>query len=241
VVTPLLECDLLDYIQKNPLDRRLPFASDMAEGLHHLHNEAVSIVHGDLKASNILVSLTGDSPQAMISDFGVSQFGKNSGAGESQAFVGSAYWMAPEQLVDGENSSKETDIWSFGLTLYELLTGGKMPYSEYETIPQLIAAMMRGSAKLSGWSPPPPGRDSELVGPLMLECISWKPDQRPTAAELRGRLLKLYSKEGFNEVRSDNLKDVGADADKARKIRSRGKIDIDLKFALSWLEDLADI
>ena len=58
----------------------------------------------------------------MVADFGVSQIGKYSGEGESQVFVGSAYWMAPEQLADGEKSSKETDIWSFGLTLYEVAT-----------------------------------------------------------------------------------------------------------------------
>lgn len=57
----------------------------------------------------------------MIADFGVSQFGKYSGESESHAFVGSAYWMAPEQLADGKTSSKETDMWSFGLTLYEVV------------------------------------------------------------------------------------------------------------------------
>lgn len=113
-----------------------------------------------------------------------------------------------------------------------------MPYSDYETIPQLIAAMMRRSAKLSGWSPPPPGSDSALVGPWMLECLSWEPSQRPTVSQLYSRMLPVYRKEGFNEVRSTVVQQVAVDSIKAKKIRSQGNFSIDTALAFRELERL---
>jgi hypothetical protein len=113
-----------------------------------------------------------------------------------------------------------------------------MPFSDYETIPQLIAAMMRQTAKLSGWTPPPPGKDSEIVGPLMFKCISWEPSGRPTARELDDSLWRLYKQEDFNNARSGVIKDSMADVKKAGKIRSEAKIDIDIALALEALEVL---
>ena len=174
-------------------------------------------------------------------------------------FVGSAYWMAPEQLVDGEKPSKKTDIWSFGTTLYEvmpfasilvplcffkfrralatkLLTGGNMPYSSYETIPQLIAAMMRRSAQIG---PVPPSKDWKKLKLEMAECLSWEPSERPTIARLY--MCLCYSQDLLtteNRELSMTAKEREVEFYQSRKIRSRAKLDIDIDSAIRGLEDM---
>ena len=113
-----------------------------------------------------------------------------------------------------------------------------MPYSNYETIPQLIAAMMRRSALL--WPPVPRSRDSKPLEPLMLECLSWEPSKRPTMTQLHYRLFHLHGHEGFDGTRdlSKTHKELEVDFYKSKKIRSRAKIDIDTHLAIRALEHM---
>lgn len=104
------------------LERILELALMVAGGLEHAH--AHGIVHRDLKPGNVLVERR--SGIAKIADFGIAQL--QSGAELSQLTsshmaMGTLNYMAPEQKVDAKSVDHRADIYSFGVILYEMLTG----------------------------------------------------------------------------------------------------------------------
>jgi serine/threonine protein kinase len=82
----------------------LPILRDVSQGVRFLHSAVPQVIHGDLKAQNILV----DSRfRAKVADFGLSQK-KNLGG------TGTPFWMAPELLRQESTNTAETDVYSFG-------------------------------------------------------------------------------------------------------------------------------
>ncbi|KAG8091725.1 hypothetical protein GUJ93_ZPchr0012g19061 [Zizania palustris] len=99
---------------------RLRVALDTARGLKYLHEESeIKIIFRDLKPSNILID---ENWNAKLSDFGLARLGPQDGSHVSTAVVGTIGYAAPEYIHTGRLSSKN-DIWSYGVVLYELLTG----------------------------------------------------------------------------------------------------------------------
>ncbi|KDQ51910.1 hypothetical protein JAAARDRAFT_184749, partial [Jaapia argillacea MUCL 33604] len=109
----------LDYIENHPDANRLKILYEALLGLSYLH--AHSVIHGDLKAMNILIDEHG---AACLSDFGLSHVRKHSistaGPTSSRTPQGTLRWMAPEQMSRGI-TNKMSDVYSFGMTMYELL------------------------------------------------------------------------------------------------------------------------
>ncbi|KAJ4774145.1 Protein kinase superfamily protein [Rhynchospora pubera] len=101
---------------------RLRIALDAARGLKYLHEEGeVKIIFRDLKPSNIL--LDGEW-NAKLSDFGLARLGPQEESHVSTAVVGTLGYAAPEYLHTGRLATK-SDVWSYGVVLYELITGRK--------------------------------------------------------------------------------------------------------------------
>ncbi|VAH03868.1 unnamed protein product [Triticum turgidum subsp. durum] len=99
---------------------RLRVALDTARGLKYLHEDSeFKIIFRDLKPSNILLD---ENWNAKLSDFGLARLGPQEGSHVSTAVVGTIGYAAPEYIHTGRLSSKN-DIWSYGVVLYELLTG----------------------------------------------------------------------------------------------------------------------
>ncbi|HEY6191759.1 MAG TPA: serine/threonine-protein kinase, partial [Bacteroidota bacterium] len=97
------------------------YAAQVAAGLSKAH--ANGIVHRDIKADNIMVSSDG---VVKIMDFGLAKLAGATSLTKTGSTVGTIAYLSPEQLR-GEEATGQADIWSFGIVLYELLTG-RLPF-----------------------------------------------------------------------------------------------------------------
>ncbi len=120
--------DLKKIVDEGPLsiDRALDIAVQIAEGLQAAHEKGV--VHRDIKTVNIMVS---DRGHAKILDFGLAKLLRAGASPSDRAISGTACYMSPEQ-TRGKEVDQRTDIWSFGVVLFEMLAG-RLPFrGDYE-------------------------------------------------------------------------------------------------------------
>ena len=96
-------------------------AGDIARGMMHIHS--MQIVHGDLKAHNILITET-NGATAKVADFGLSIKMDTEQTHVSGVHAGTLTHMAPEILMSG-HISKAADVYAFGILMYETLTAQK--------------------------------------------------------------------------------------------------------------------
>lgn len=125
---------LMDYVQGTTLRREIfeskgPFThkrvleimQPVCAALHYAHESG--FVHCDVKPANIMLDRKGN---VLVSDFGIARMSESSTS--TLVGVGTPAYMAPEQ-VRGEPPTPQTDIYSLGIILYELMTGGERPFT----------------------------------------------------------------------------------------------------------------
>ena len=107
--------------------------TDIVNGMIHLHS--YDILHSDLKATNVLMHLDKNTGvrTVKVADFGLSDTLDNNKSHISQAFHGTMTHMAPEVLMDGRHSMA-SDVYAFGITMWELYTGAK----PYASVPRVV-------------------------------------------------------------------------------------------------------
>ena len=100
---------------------------DVSSGLAYLHALQPPIVHQDIKPGNVLID---ENQNYSITDFGISaKSGKGGSNFEDEERSGTLAYMAPERYHEGSEPSPASDIWAFGATLYEIITGN-VPFGE---------------------------------------------------------------------------------------------------------------
>ncbi len=162
-----------------PLPLLLDYAAQALAGLAYAHSRGV--VHRDLKPANIMVTPTN---LVKLLDFGIATTGGATGLTMAGSLIGSPTHMSPEQ-ARGERATPQSDIYSFGITLYELIAGE--PPLKSESIHGLLTAHI--------YQVPRPLRDLRADVPASLSDIIARalekdPAQRfATAADLLAALL----------------------------------------------------
>ncbi|KAH8928853.1 kinase-like protein [Atractiella rhizophila] len=112
--------DLYDYIRNvnaPSLEKVLSIMLDIARGLEYLHTNTPSIIHRDLKSSNVLITAKG---VGKINDFGLARV-KNSTRSMVKSLVGTVNWQAPELWVPHPRYNEKVDVYSAGLVFWEML------------------------------------------------------------------------------------------------------------------------
>lgn len=112
--------------------------------LAYLHRQ--HIIHRDVKAANVLLTQTN---RILLCDFGVAA--PLQANHKRSTFIGTPYWMAPEVISNGKLYDTKADIWSLGITLYEMVTGNP-PYANLELKAAMKKIERSQPAKLDGTS-----------------------------------------------------------------------------------------
>jgi serine/threonine protein kinase/TolA-binding protein len=171
-------CSLDELIRerKLPIYQVVSIAIQIAKGLEHAHGKGV--VHRDIKPSNILIS--SDSGTVKVTDFGIAKLAEEQFSDRmltrEQVAMGTADYMSPEQRRDSRHTDARTDIFSYGVLLYEVLTG-HIPIGRFKEPDELRDDV-------------PP-----LLNQIILRCLQQdREDRYPSFTEVIADLNRLTQK-----------------------------------------------
>ena len=160
----------------NPTQRSI-IAVDVANGLVYLHSQG--IIHRDMKTLNVLLD---KNLRAKICDFGMVKT-RSSSSQPMTGLIGTAHWMAPEVLMSKPIYDEKVDVYSFGIILWELLTG-QVPYGNMSTAKIAISVVEKGLRPEIPENTPPGVRE------LITMCWDTDPNKRPSMDFVLSELLK---------------------------------------------------
>lgn len=164
---------------------------EITDALSYLHNQDPPVLHRDIKPDNLLIA---DDKSYLLSDFGISRrvrhtIAKNTGKA-SQDSMSIAY-SAPERFSRNPQTTPASDIFSFGVMLYQVCAG-QLPWDENGGV-----ALLRGAQ-----IPDIPPIYSRKLNQIICQCMDIDPLLRPTASQLKewakGFLTENYWKVGIN-------------------------------------------
>ena len=170
--------DVLRNGQDLPWQTRYQIAADSAQGLSDLHE--CKILHRDLKSLNILLR----NGRAKLADFGLAKVKHETGSQSSVTAKGTVLWMAPELFDDEPKMTTASDIYSFGMVLWELVTR-QLPYAKASN-PMVAARWIEKGKKeeIPGDCPP-------AFKKIIESCWQSTPTERPTAIRVLADLKPL--------------------------------------------------
>ncbi|XP_059396726.1 protein-tyrosine kinase 6-like [Carassius carassius] len=181
IITELIEKgDLLNFLKNaegSALDMEslIDMAAQVADGMAYL--ETHNSIHRDLAARNVLV---GEGYVCKIADFGLARVIKEPVYISDEKKI-PYKWTAPEAIGHGRYSSK-SDVWSFGILLYEIVTYGAIPY------PGVRNGDVYDLVTRDNFRMPSPSNCPEVIYNIMRSCWKAEPEDRPTFTILRHEL-----------------------------------------------------
>jgi len=152
--------DLLRKTPQLPVDRVLQLGLDLADALTRTHR--LGIIHRDLKPQNVLLA---DDGTPLLSDFGIAHYVERTTLSHPGGFAGTLAYVPPEAFL-GKEADERTDIWSFGVMLYEMLSG-RLPFESSQTAGLINAILNEPAPPLDQFRPKLP-RDLVRWVDLML-------------------------------------------------------------------------
>jgi serine/threonine protein kinase len=197
VMEYMVGCSLLELRQQGNVDiaTLCEFFIQACEGLADAH--AQGVVHRDIKPENLFVVRDTSGWRSLkIFDFGISKFsltGKYSdvdlAAMRTEAMMGTPHYISPEQIRSTREVDHRTDIWSLGAVMFEVLSGGILPFREERDFTTLIAEVLEWPHRsLLDVAPNVPERLAAIVD----RCLEKDRELRyQTAAEVALDLLPL--------------------------------------------------
>jgi len=197
VMEYLIGCSLLETCQQANVDipSLCEFFIQACEGLADAH--AQGVVHRDIKPENLFVVRDSSGWRSLkLFDFGISKFsltGKFSdvdlGAMRTEAMMGTPHYISPEQIRSTRDVDHRTDLWSLGAVMFEVLSGGVLPFREEREITTLVAEILeRPHRSLRDVAPNVPERLVAIVD----RCLEKDRELRyQSAAEVALDLLPL--------------------------------------------------
>jgi serine/threonine protein kinase len=187
-----------------PLDNVIKYIFQSAKALNYAHQNGV--IHRDIKPSNIMISVEGG---VKIADFGIAQVEGSSDHSVSGSLTGSVYYSSPEQSRN-EALTQQTDIFSLGVVMYELLTGTK-PFEADNEYAILL--------KIANEDPEPIGKYRQDV-PEALERILMRTLEKDLTKRYQTG-LQLAAELGTS---CDNLKFIDEEINSKEKLQTLRKI-----------------
>jgi serine/threonine protein kinase len=165
--------------------KRISIAREISGGLAYLHS--CGIVHRDIKSLNILLTCDG---HAKLCDFGLATLHTltttATSAHEGQQ-AGTLPWMAPELVLLGSKCNESTDIYSFGIIMYELMTC-EVPFEGLNQVQ--IEAQLKNGLRPQLPDVIPNGFPPKYVE-LMMSCWNQNASQRPSSQQLQDSLIAM--------------------------------------------------
>lgn len=189
-VMEYVEGDTLDAIFRHPVrcrerwvERFLGYGMEVCAVLEHIHGRRM--VHRDLKPSNIMIRRSGDAERVTLLDFGLIQWpDRRTVLTDKQTVLGSALYMSPEQGRGGPVDSR-SDLYSFGVILYEGLMG-QVPFMSDNPVSVLGMHQMKPPVPIRTLYPELPG----MLDDLVLSLLEKKPGDRPSSARDVGEAIR---------------------------------------------------
>ncbi|XP_037836457.1 tyrosine-protein kinase STYK1b isoform X2 [Kryptolebias marmoratus] len=186
VVEELENLDLLSYLwrcRQNNVDppcemterRIFTMAKQVASALEFLHSK--DLLHGNVRAHSVLVS--GQLTAKLWGLHGV--YTRKDQKATQKDDPGMKKWQAPEVLVK-KSATQSSDVWSFGVLLYEMATLGEAPFAEI-SVNELLQFHQRGKSLKK------PASCSNALYALIKSCCQWKEQDRPLLAEVSRKLV----------------------------------------------------
>ena len=155
-----------------PIERTLKIFRQICEGLRAAHEQGV--VHRDLKPQNVML---GPDDMVYLTDFGLARSVNQSGMTQTGAVIGTPFYMSPEQ-VKGTEAGPQSDIYSLGVILYEMVTG-KVPFTgrtPYEVMVQRLQKPPRPASETNAELP-------AYLGRILQRCMEVDPALRYQSVE----------------------------------------------------------